>query len=389
MPSKQHIAISYHYFAHYREPILDEIFHTLAPDYDVHLICDDKADLPALKCVSSAFLERHNWAPVKNVTLPAGFIWQKGLLGHLLKNRYDAVIFLGQMNLLATWVAAPLLRLRGTKVLTWSHGVYGNEGRLKMFVRLTFYRLFQRTMLYGNHAKQIMIRHGFSPENLFVIGNSLDHKTQLLYRKNDEEERQTRKTVAEQLFPASPDQPIAVFIGRLTPIKKLDLLLKAAAKLKEEGTGINVLIIGSGPEEPALKETARTLKIEPCVCFYGESYEERTLSELISISHVCVSPGDVGLTAMHALVYGTPVITHNRFEYQMPEFEAIEDGITGSFFKFDDIDNLCHCIRNWTEKDEEERPHVRCACMKVIDEFYNPAHEASVIMEALRSTGLK
>jgi glycosyltransferase involved in cell wall biosynthesis len=383
------IAIVYPNFAHYREPIIDEIFKTLGSAYIINLVCDDKPDPHAIKCVSSEYLKQHNWVPLRNVYLPAGFTWQNGLLGHFWKNRYDSVIFLGQMNLLATWIAVPLLRMRGTKVLAWTHGVYGNEGRFKLFVRLTFYRLFPRIMLYGNHAKQIMLRYGFKPENLFVIGNSLDYKAQLLNRMNAEEERQTRKTVAKKLFPASQDLPIAVFIGRLTPVKRLDLFLKAAAKLKEEGIGINVLIIGSGSEESALKEAARTLGLEPCVCFYGECYEERIISELISISHVCVSPGNVGLTAMHALTYGTPVITHNRFEYQMPEFEAIEEGVTGSFFDFDNIDDLCHCIRNWIEKNEEERPRIRRTCMKVIDEFYNPAHEVSVIMEALRSTGLK
>lgn len=31
---------------------------------------------------------------------------------------------------------------------------------------------------------------------------------------------------------------------------------------------------------------------------------------------------------MHSLVFGYPVITHNSSEWQMPEYEAIQAGLT-------------------------------------------------------------
>lgn len=59
-----------------------------------------------------------------------------------------------------------------------------------------------------------------------------------------------------------------------------------------------------------------------------------TNAEFIYNADLCVSPGNVGLTAMHSLVFGCPVITHNCFEWQMPEFEAIQPGITGDFLRW-------------------------------------------------------
>jgi glycosyltransferase involved in cell wall biosynthesis len=49
-------------------------------------------------------------------------------------------------------------------------------------------------------------------------------------------------------------------------------------------------------------------KLDDFIVFYGESYNERELAPLIALADVCVSPGNVGLTAIHALTYGTPVI---------------------------------------------------------------------------------
>ncbi len=69
------------------------------------------------------------------------------------------------------------------------------------------------------------------------------------------------------------------------------------------------------------------------IWLYGACYDEEIIGELIFNAQLCVSPGNVGLTAMHSLVYGTPVITHNNFSNQSPEFEAIIDGKTGSFSK--------------------------------------------------------
>ena len=43
---------------------------------------------------------------------------------------------------------------------------------------------------------------------------------------------------------------------------------------------------------------------------------------------------------MHSLIYGTPVLTHNKFSLQMPEFEVIKPKISGDYFRYKDIDHM-------------------------------------------------
>ena len=49
---------------------------------------------------------------------------------------------------------------------------------------------------------------------------------------------------------------------------------------------------------------------------------------------------NVGLTAIHSLSFGTPVLTHNNFDNQMPEVQAINEGENGGFFIENDLEDL-------------------------------------------------
>lgn len=120
-----------------------------------------------------------------------------------------------------------------------------------------------------------------------------------------------------------------------------------------------------GPEQDRLRSIANKLNLK--VWFYGESYKEEELSNLIFNAELCVSPGNVGLTAMHSMAYGTPVITHDNFPNQMPEFEAIIPDKTGKFYKDGSIDSLAHTISEWHKAHRMERDKVRRYCQEEID----------------------
>ena len=103
---------------------------------------------------------------------------------------------------------------------------------------------------------------------------------------------------------------------------------------------------------------------------------------MISNADLCISPGNVGLTAIHSMMFGTPVITHKDFPMQMPEFEAIIPGITGNFFERDNVQSLTLAITNWFEK-APNRDVVRLECYKMIDEKYNPYVQINTMRSVL------
>jgi glycosyltransferase involved in cell wall biosynthesis len=118
------------------------------------------------------------------------------------------------------------------------------------------------------------------------------------------------------------------------------------------------------------------------IVFNGPCYGEENLAPLLMLSDLCVAPGEVGLTAMHVLAYGTPVITHDNPEKQMPEFESIIPGKSGLFFSEGDVDDLAAKIRDWLETNPD-RNVVRNACYAVIDKYYNPHTQLDILNAAV------
>ena len=84
------------------------------------------------------------------------------------------------------------------------------------------------------------------------------------------------------------------------------------------------------------------------------------------------------------LMFGTPVITHNRLELQMPEFEAVVPHKTGDFFQFGDVFSLCNKIQEWFKLNGNLRDVVRQACFEEIDNSWTPAYQMRVLQKNLQ-----
>jgi glycosyltransferase involved in cell wall biosynthesis len=386
---RKRVAIVYHFFAHYREPIAKVLCAQLPPEPEYVLVSDTKAVGGKIKPIDPHLAEIPveagglRWRFIHNFRAK-GFYWQTGLIGLAMSRKFDVIIYLGVAQFLSTWPSAILARLCGKRVLMWSHGFYGNEGRVKAWVRKAFYGLAHGMLLYGNWSRQIMVRKGFRPDRLYVIFNSLDYHAQCEIRRRTDDS--ALQQLRQNLF-SQPDLPVLVITGRLTPQKSLGMLLDAASILEQRGVKVNLLFIGDGPEADALKARAKQANRADQTIFYGPCYDEETLGPLIMASDICVVPGAVGLTAMHAMVYGTPVITHNEPVWQMPEFEAIVAGKTGDFFRRGDVEDLATTIQSWLSHSARVgRQQVRADCVDILAKYYNPDFQARIINEAVKET---
>lgn len=312
---------------------------------------------------------------LRNRRLFFGFYWQGGVLPILMK-RYSHVVMLGEYHCISTWLFALFSKLIGTNLIFWTHGFYGNEGLLRSFVKIKFYSLASGLFLYGEYSKKELIRRGFHPQSLTVIYNSVSYFEQLKLRNSF-----INSNIYKEYF--DNHDKVIVFVGRLTKNKKLDLLIKASRYLQTLGFPINVIFVGSGPEESNLKMMLEATD-KKRYWFFGECYDECKLAEIFSNADLCVSPGNVGLTAIHSLGFGTPVVTHNNLTNQMPECEAIIDGVSGSFFRENDYFDLSRVILRSLKIFENEIT-VRENCFTIIDEKYNPNNQLRIIRDALNA----
>ena len=300
-------------------------------------------------------------------------VWQRGVVWSCFTKDIKTAIFLGDLYCLSTWFASIICRLRGIDVAFWGHGLYGREGRVRLMIKKMFFRLAHKHLLYERRAKRLMQSLGFQQDRLYVVFNSLNYEKQLQYR--DDDAVPSKKDVFG--FFRSAELPTIVFIGRLTVQKKLYLLLQAVLEINITNVAINLLIIGSGGEEEELKRFGQNGVDRGWLHFAGALYDEQEIAKYLCASDLCVSPGNVGLTCIHSMGYGTPVCTHGDLRYQMPEAEAIVDGYNGFYFERDNVDDLKEKIKWWFAQDTD-RKVLRGRCYEVIDKYYNPHYQLQV-----------
>ena len=276
------------------------------------------------------------------------FYWQKGLVSFLWKD-YTDIITPGDTYCINFWIFLLFSVFTKKRIHLWTHGAYGNEGAVKKFTMTTKMKIATTTLLYGEYAKKIITKWGVNPDKLFLVYNSLAYDEQIRLRE-------TIKATSVYSDHFKNSNFNLIFTGRLTMAKKLDYIIEAMALLKERGLNCNVTFVGDGPMKEIIEKKAQEKGLSDNIWLYGACYDEKILSELIYNADLCVSPGFVGLTAMHAMSFGTPVISHDNFPKQAPEFEAIERGETGDFFVENDIKSLSDVIQHWidTHHDREE-----------------------------------
>ena len=366
------IAVVYHYFAHYRDPVIRELIEHSAHEY--HFYGDTQSFDSGIKLTE---IDPAHFTRTKCTQRgPLLFQWAAVKLG--LSRRYDTLILLGNCKWPTMWLSAILGRLAGKRVLFWTHGWLRHETGLQALIRNTFYRIGHGLLLYGHRAKCIGLSYGFKPERLHVIYNSLDCQLQDQTRATLPSD--ARETTRMELFPGRDQHPVLVNITRLHSYKRLDQMIRAAADLEQNGRPVNVLLVGEGPHKTELQELADELGVH--AKFTGAVYGEDELGRMLIASDIAVMPGPVGLLAMHALAYGVPVISHNSFDKQMPEFESIIEGKTGAFFREDEIGSLVEQIEQLLviKQTHEQRTS---AARELVERFYNPVSQRKLIDRAV------
>lgn len=110
-------------------------------------------------------------------------------------------------------------------------------------------------------------------------------------------------------------QKIVLYAGRLSELKGVDILLRAA-KIYENENIITVLA-GNGALRKQLKALAQELELKN-VYFIGHK-SQRTLKKIYNIADVFAMPSRMeafGLVAVEALACGTPVVCTDTGRYE-------------------------------------------------------------------------
>jgi glycosyltransferase involved in cell wall biosynthesis len=106
------------------------------------------------------------------------------------------------------------------------------------------------------------------------------------------------------------DVPIILFVGRLVPIKNIELLLNAIPDVINQLPEAHLVLVGEGTAEKKLKERAVSLGVEHAVHFAG-NVDQKSLARYYQSADAFVLPSHseaFGMAGVEALSCGLPVL---------------------------------------------------------------------------------
>lgn len=157
-----------------------------------------------------------------------------------------------------------------------------------------------------------------------------------------------------------------LYVGRLTPVKGVDVLLRAIEITRKRGRHIPVTIVGDGPDRSRLEELAQTLNLSDLITFAGV----RTgldLARTMREHQVLVIPSTYrepfGIVALEGLASGCTVIVSREGGL----VEAV--GSHALFFQNGDANELAECILRALD-DEPLRGRLRVGLTDHLQQYH-------------------
>lgn len=229
---------------------------------------------------------------------------------------------------------------RGVGIALWGHGIGKRESAWKRAIRERCGRAADAVILYTPGVAAELTRSGFDPRRIFVAPNSLDLEPIDAAIAAWPDDRVARFLAGRGCTPGR----VVVFLSRLEPDKRVDLLLEAFRAASGSRPDLRLAILGDGPARSSLERMAVGLGIASKVRFEGAVYDEDRIAPWMRGALLMAYPGPIGLSLMHAFAYGAPVVTHGDRQGHGPEIEALVDGANGQLVPRDDAAALASAI---------------------------------------------
>jgi glycosyltransferase involved in cell wall biosynthesis len=250
-------------------------------------------------------------------------LWQRGVL----KVSVSAPITIMELNprVVSTWLILLARRALGRRSILWGHSWPRAGARSRSdVIRHCMRRLATALVVYSNTEAE-ELRAKMPTTTVVAAPNAL-------YPRALSGAAMSRTDPTDFLF-----------VGRLVPAKRADLLLEAfGVALDRLPSDTNLVFVGDGPLRSSLVQRGEVIA-SGRVRFTGEINEFESLRAIYATTAASVRPGDVGLSLTQSLWFGVPALIAWR-ETHSPEFEAAEAGRNSLFYASDSVTALAECL---------------------------------------------
>jgi glycosyltransferase involved in cell wall biosynthesis len=197
-----------------------------------------------------------------------------------------------------------LARRLGIPVVTTVHGSsrMGGVTRLYEWLQWRAFRTFDAVIAVSRPLQHALVQSGVRPERTHLIPNAWVADGPAL-----------GKGPARELLGVDPPSPLIGWVGRLIPAKGADIFLRALASVQDAAW--HSVIIGDGPERPALEALARELGIADRITFNGAADDAGQLFPAFDVY------------VLSSRTEGTPMVLFEAMAAQVPIVAARVGGV--------------------------------------------------------------
>ena len=316
------VAIVHPLLAHYRVPVFDLLARSTGIDLTV--ICD-MHPTGSLKGAPPTEAFRCEHAPQYKL---GPMISHPAMLAAATSGRFDAVVLTWNVRLLELIPALLACRARGTASVLWGHGYSKSDSVMRRALRRQMVSLADATLLYGRMEQERLRAAGY--KRTFVAPNAIDQSA--IAAATVEWTADKARLRSWQKERGIQDGRLVVFISRIEPDKRVDLLLEAFRIAQQQDPGLRLAIIGGGSGLESARAYAAELGIASSTTFTGPIYDERDIAPWCLSAGCFAYPEAIGLSIQHAFGYGLPVVTSDCLASHNPEIEALRPGVNGLLY---------------------------------------------------------
>ena len=195
---------------------------------------------------------------------------------------------------------------RRAKSLRTSHGApeFAPKGKQRIQVGLDNWvgHHLQQAIIAVSEELAVKLSDIFPSRKIHVIRNGVDQAGLLAQAKEADFRKQT------------PEHLHIGIIGRIEPVKRIDIFLDAATLLLNQAAlprPVKFHVIGEGSLKAAMQAKTQQLQLSEHVQFHGHRTDMATCIQSLDIIVMCSDHEGTPMTALEAMALGTVLIAHN------------------------------------------------------------------------------
>lgn len=281
---------------------------------------------------------RFRWSVLRSAVVTGGYRWLlvTAGAGRAVRRLRPDVLIVGGWNQPAFWSSHLAARRRRVPVVAWVESTLSDSrqsSRLRNAAKRAFIRSCAACIVPGSAAAEYVRALGVPTERIQIAPNAVDLD---IFGARVAELHGERSRLRDSL---GLDKTVALYVGRLSPEKGVDVLIRSLALV---GSDVELIVIGTGPEEDELRRLATD--VAPGRVRFAGFLSRDDLVTWYAVADLLVVPSRSevwGMTLNEGAAAGLPLVAT---EAAGGAWDLIEEGANGFRVPSEDARGLARAI---------------------------------------------